>query len=56
MLGVVSETELMLGFRSEIVQPGELTSVSISKDSRFAIVSHAPNVSSSLLELQLDWS
>lgn len=28
---------------SEIVQHGELTSVAISDDSRFAIVSHAPN-------------
>ncbi|KAI5479335.1 catabolite degradation protein [Pseudohyphozyma bogoriensis] len=27
----------------EIIQPGELTSVSISADSRFAIISHAPN-------------
>lgn len=31
-------------FHSDIVTPGELTSVAISSDSRFAIVSHAPNV------------
>ena len=30
---------------SEVVQPSELTSVEISKDSKYAIVSHAPKVS-----------
>lgn len=30
-------------FHSELVLHGELTSVSISNDSRFAIISHAPN-------------
>lgn len=40
-ISVFSLSEMKLEF--EIVQPGELTSVSISEDSRFAIVSHAPN-------------
>lgn len=34
---------------SQITQPGELTSVQVSSDSRFAIISHAPNVRLSLV-------
>lgn len=36
-------TRIAFATRSEIVEAGELTSVAISKDSRFAIAAHLPN-------------
>jgi hypothetical protein len=35
--------------RSEIAEPSELTSLAVSRDSRFAIVAHGSNVSTAVL-------